>query len=181
VDHFGCIWYYMDQFGTTTFSGQEKCLVDKSGRVKLPTRFTEAFKASDHTVVAHCLSEGALALYPLSVWQQMRQAEPRPAPKAAESIVFRRQLRRFGALSQQQQITNQGRVTIPPAFREMTKLDPGTEAYLVGAEIGLEVWNAERWEQELKTLQEHEQEKAQAEMAADVMKERQDHSRTETT
>jgi DNA-binding transcriptional regulator/RsmH inhibitor MraZ len=98
----------------------------------------------------------------------MRQAEPRPAARAAGSIVFRRQLRRFGALSQLERITNQGRITIPVPFREILKLQPGTEAVLVGTEIGVEVWNAEVWQNEFAVLAEHELKKAAAEMDADL-------------
>jgi DNA-binding transcriptional regulator/RsmH inhibitor MraZ len=150
------------------FCGQDNCLIDANGRIKLTPRFLADFREIGAEVVVHCLPEGALGVYSPAIWQQMRQAEPRPAARAVGSIVFRRQLRRFGALSQLERITNQGRITIPVPFREILSLGPGTEAVLVGTEIGVEVWNAEVWQKEFAVLAEHELKKAAAEMDADL-------------
>lgn len=150
------------------FCGQDRCTVDANGRVKLCPRFLADFRRHGSDVVMHCLPEGALGVYPVSLWLQMRQAEPRPATRASQSIVFRRSLRRFGALTQVEQISNQGRVTVPASFRSLVGLPPGGEAVLVGTEIGVEIWSAEAWQREFQLLAEHEQLKAEAEMAADL-------------
>jgi len=150
------------------FCGQEACLIDANGRVKLPPRFLTDFRQDDESVVLHCLPEGALGIYPAPVWTQMRQGEARPAAKAATSILFRRQLRRFGALTQSERITNQGRITVPNPFRELLGLEPGQNVILVGTEIGVEIWNAERWQDEFQILREHERRKAELEMTADL-------------
>ncbi len=153
------------------FCGQEKCLIDHNGRIKLPPRMVRAFKSYGDQVILHCLNEGALGLYPLSTWTEMRQADAKPSAEAARSVVYRRQLRRYGAFTQQQHLTNQGRLTIPVLFRPYTALEPGTEAYVVGCELGLEIWNEDKWRQELEILQEHEEQKADAEMSADLLSE----------
>jgi DNA-binding transcriptional regulator/RsmH inhibitor MraZ len=150
------------------FCGQDMCLIDANGRVKLSPRFLEDFREDGADVVLHCLPEGALGVYPEAVWLQMRQSEPRPAAKAAQSIVYRRQLRRFGAMTQAQSITNQGRITIPTQFRPILNLEPGCDAVVTGCEIGIEIWNAELWQQELTVLREHELQKGDAAMAADL-------------
>ena len=150
------------------FCGQDECTVDANGRIKLTARFLSDFREFGPEVVLHCLPEGALGVYPVDIWQQMRGAEPRPAVRAAESVVFRRRLRRFGALTQAETVSNQGRITIPPSFRSVVRLEPGAEAVLVGSEIGMEVWAAESWEREMALLRQHEQRKAEAEMAADL-------------
>ena len=150
------------------FCGQDQCAIDGNGRVKLSPHFLADFRGDSSDVVLHCLPEGALAIYPLSVWQKMRQSEPRPAAKAANSIVFRRRLRRVGAMTQFQTISNQGRLTIPPLFRPLLGLEPGNGAVQVGTEIGVEIWQKERWTAEFETLAGHEAEKADAEMAADL-------------
>ena len=149
------------------FCGQETCLVDANGRVKLSARFVADFGAAGERVVLHCLPEGALGVYPPAVWQQMRDGEPRPAG-AVESIVFRRELRRMGALTQAGEITNQGRITVPGQFRGLLNLEPGTEAVIVGCEIGVEIWNAKNWQNESQLLREHERQKAAVQMAAAV-------------
>ncbi len=150
------------------FCGQDRCLVDANGRIKISSRFLSDFQRLGGPVVAYCLPEGALGVYPAAVWLEMRHSEQPPGARAARSIVFRRQLRRFGALTQSERISNQGRLTIPTHFRVMLALEPGTEVVLVGCEIGIEVWNEGRWKQELEVLREHENRRAEADMAADL-------------
>ena len=151
------------------FCGQEKCSIDANGRVKLCPRFIEDFlQHSGGNVVLHCLPEGAIAVYPEEVYSQMRSGVGQAAEKAGLSLVQRRVLRSFGALSQPDQITRQGRLTVPPAYRGNAGLQPGTEIYLVGVEIGIEIWNAARWEQELQDINTHLLQKGEVEMAADL-------------
>jgi len=151
------------------FCGQDKCLVDANGRIKISPRFLADFQQFAGPVVVHCLPEGALGIYPTPVWLEMRRNESSIGGQAARSIVVRRQLRRFGALTQSEKISNQGRVTIPSHFRTMLQLEPGEDTVLVGAEIGIEVWNASKWQTELEILYEHERQKAEADMAADLV------------
>lgn len=150
------------------FCGQDRCTVDANGRVKLSPRFLMDFGRDGGGVVLHCLPEGALGLYPAAHWTQMRAADADRGPAAGRNVVWRRQLRRFGALTQSDSISRQGRITIPQHFRDLVALQPGTEAVLVGAEIGVEIWNADRWQKEFEILLAHEQEKARLQMEADL-------------
>lgn len=150
------------------FYGEEKCLIDANGRLKLCPRFLELFRAADDHVVLHCLPEGALGIYPPQVWQQMRQFEPRPAVRAATSLLHRRQLRRFGALTSIERLSNQGRLTIPVQFRDRLDLRPGTSVFTVGCELGVEVWNEEAWLAEAEEVVSHELQRGYAEMKADI-------------
>ena len=151
------------------FCGQDRCLVDANGRVKLAPRFLSDFRQAGGEVVLHCLPEGALGVYPEAVWHKMRQSEARPELQAARSVVHSRRLRRYGAMSQAERLTNQGRITIPNGYRELLELVPGTEAVLVGCEIGMEIWSTNRWEAEFRRLHDHELQKAEAEMDADLV------------
>lgn len=152
------------------FCGQEKCLIDANGRLKMSPRFLSDFIERDKgNVVLHCLPEGALAVYPSTVYTQMRKAEPRPAEKAVSSMVFRRSLRYSGAMSQSQKISEQGRITLPVMFRDHTELLPGSEAIVIGVEIGIEIWSINRWKEELEKINSHNREKGDREMAADLM------------
>ncbi len=83
-------------------------------------------------------------------------------------MVFRRELRRFGAYSQPQAISKQGRITIPQLFRDMLELNPGESVVLVGIEIGIEIWNEERWARETRKILAHQIERADAEMNNDL-------------
>ena len=152
------------------FFGQEHCLIDRNGRVRLPTRMLADFQDIDQRqVVLHCLPENALAIYPLSTWQQMRSREPRPAAKAGSSLAYRRQLRRFGGFTQMDELSNQGRITVPPLFREPLSLLPGTASVIVGCEIGVEIWNAQIWQDEHRAITEHEQRRAQTDLEQELM------------
>lgn len=151
------------------FCGQDACRIDPNGRVKLTPRFLADFMdVSSLDVILHCLPEGAMAIYSHDAWRQMRSREPRPAERAGNSIVFRREQRRFGSFSQPTTITNQGRITIPPLFRDALELTPGTEAVLVGVEIGVELWNDKRWAREAENIQQHQRQRAELEMNRDL-------------
>lgn len=152
-----------------SFCGQDKSTVDSNGRVKFSPRTNSDFSDKcNGEVVLHCLPEGALAVYPEEVYMQMRRAETRPAEKAGNSLVFRRNLRRFGALTSSEKISAQGRITVPAGFRNILELNPGEEIIVVGAEIGVEIWNAAKWDAELLKINAHVEEKGEREMAADL-------------
>lgn len=150
------------------FYGQDQCTVDANGRVKLSPRLLMDFGRDGDAVVLHCLPEGAIGVYPTSVWDEIRASETEPASGAASSVIVRRRNRRYGALSQMDTISKQGRITVPSPFRSLTGLNPGSEAVLVGVEVGVEIWNAERWNEEFQVLLQHEQERANREMRADL-------------
>ena len=152
------------------FCGQDYCQIDANGRVKLSPRVISDFmEKCSGEIVMHCLPEGALAIYPENIYLDMRRQEEAPAARAASSMVFRRELRRFGALSSADRITAQGRLTIPHGFREYAGLLPGTEIVVVGVEIGVELWNAERWNAELMKMNEHAIARGESEMADDLI------------
>ena len=65
-------------------------------------------------------------------------------------------------------LTKQGRVTVPPAFREFAALVPSREICVVGVEIGVELWNVERYEAEQAAITAHELERGRLEMASDL-------------
>jgi DNA-binding transcriptional regulator/RsmH inhibitor MraZ len=152
-----------------SFCGLDRCSVDSNGRIKLSPRVMEDFSSRGGDVVMHCLPEGAVAVYPEDVYLAMRRTEPNPAARAAESFVFRRTLRSFGAWSQSERISAQGRITLPPAFREHAGIAAGAEAVVVGVEIGIEIWSPERFAEEQRKLQEHMLEKGEREMATDLL------------
>ena len=151
------------------FCGQDRILIDANGRFKLPPRLIEDFLADGNgDVVFYCLPEGALAIYPEKIYAQMRQREADDIRLAGLSMLKRRDLRRFGAWSASAKITPQGRLTLPTEFRANSKLEPGTEAIIVGVEIGAEVWNLKRWQDELELINEHDLNRGDLEMARDL-------------
>lgn len=152
------------------FCGHDCCSLDSNGRIKLSPRVLKNFDDTCRgDVVLHCLPEGGIAVYPEDIYLEMRRHEEAPAARAANSLVFRRSMRRFGAMSKSEKISRQGRVTIPPAYRAYAALEPGADVSVVGVEIGVEIWNTERWNEEISKINEHVREKGLREMVADLL------------
>ncbi|MCK5834852.1 MAG: hypothetical protein KAG98_03860 [Lentisphaeria bacterium] len=128
------------------FSGQYNITFDQSGRFKLPPRILSDYLGKGSSeVVVYCLPEGCLGIYPLEVWQAMRADA---LVLDGGSMLRRREMRRFGALSVSVLITKQGRLTIPASFREVCGLSD-SQQLLIGSEVGMEIWNPAQWEVEL--------------------------------
>ena len=152
------------------FCGQDNTKLDANGRLKLSPRVMSDFKEhGGYEIVLHCLPEGAIAVYPEDIYLRMREHEKNPAERAAQSMVFRRTMRRFGALSKTEKVSAQGRITIPAPYRTYAGLIPGEEVVVVGCEIGVEIWNAKRWTAELEMMNEHFREKGEREMSTDLL------------
>ncbi len=161
--------FFLGVFGVAAFFGQEKCLIDRNGRVRLPPRLVDDFREVDGLqVVLHRLPENALAIYPVSIWRKMRAGDVRPEVRAGRSLAYRRQLRRAGGFMQEDRLSNQGRITIPVLFRQSLELLPGTPVVLVGCEIGVEVWNAVAWQKECEAIMEYERARSEAEIRREI-------------
>ena len=153
-----------------SFCGQDNTKLDANGRLKLSPRVMNDFNEhGGYEVVLHCLPEGAIAVYPEDIYLRMRKNEINPAERAAQSMVFRRTMRRFGALSKTEKITTQGRITIPAPYRAYAEINPGEGVIVVGCEIGIEIWNEKRWIAELNMMNEHFKEKGEREMSTDLL------------
>ena len=142
----------------SAFCGQERCLMDENGRIRLSSRFLADLIAANCTeVVLHGLPEGAIALYPESVYREMRQTAREEVERAAVSLAVRRSMRRFGALTCPETISRQGRITLPELLKDHAGLVAGAEAVVVGVELGVEIWELSRFEAEMKSASEREQ------------------------
>jgi DNA-binding transcriptional regulator/RsmH inhibitor MraZ len=69
-------------------------------------------------------------------------------------------------------ISPQGRLTIPSEYRTMSGLEPGSDAIVIGVDIGVEIWNRERWQAEWEEINRHDQEKGLREVASDLLEKR---------
>ena len=133
------------------FCGEDRCLVDANGRIRLNQRLVDDFlRKCNGEVVMYVLPEGAVALYPEETYREMRAREVSDTDNAGASFAARRSLRRFGSLTMAATLTKQGRVTLPERFRKLTGLYPGVEACVVGVEIGAEIWTSERFDAEME-------------------------------
>ena len=151
------------------FCGQENCLVDANGRVRLTQRWVDdIMQRCRGEIVLHGLPEGAIALYPEDVYRDMRAREIGSLEQLGTSFALRRSLRRFGALTVMDTITRQGRITLPSQLREFAGIAPGSEVALVGAEVGVEIWEAKRFAAEMSAINEHLTRMRDAEMEKEL-------------
>ena len=133
------------------FCGEERCRVDANGRVRLTQRWVDDFARKCSGEIVMCvLPEGAVALYPEDTYREIRARETSDADNVGASFAARRSLRRNGSLAMSVTLSPQGRVTLPERFRKLTGLQPGADACIAGAEIGVEIWNAERFDAEME-------------------------------
>ena len=84
------------------------------------------------------------------------------------SFAMRSSMRRFGALTCSETISRQGRITIPEMLRKHAHLESGAAAVVVGVEIGVEIWEAERFQQEMESAREREELKREREFDREV-------------
>ena len=149
--------HFRKKFDMLPFCGCEHCLIDSNGRLRLCQRFVDDFIAKcNGEIVIYGLPEGALALYPESVFREMREKELGNIDRIGASFAARRSLRRFGSLSSPETISRQGRVTIPEHLREFAHLPPGAAASVVGVEIGVEIWSEELLKREMSSIENDE-------------------------
>ena len=147
-----------------SFCGLDNCTVDANGRVRLTQRVVEDFLregASD--VVMHGLPEGCIALYPESVWRRMRAPALNSPEQLGGSFAMRSSMRRFGALTASENISRQGRITLPELLRQHADLESGAEVVVVGVEIGVEIWEKGRFLKEMESARKREQLKRERE------------------
>ena len=141
-----------------SFYGIDKCLVDANGRIRLTQHVVDAFlHEGGADIVMHGLPEGCIALYPEPVWHRMRAPALGNPEQLNSSFAVRSSLRRFGALTCSENISRQGRITLPELLRDHAGLTAGAEAVVVGVELGVEIWEARRFDAELKSSGEREQ------------------------
>ena len=58
---------------------------------------------------------------------------------------------------------------LPQMFKEHAGLKNGMDVIVAGVEIGVELWSAERWEEEQRRIGEHMRRKSEQEMEQDLL------------
>ncbi len=134
------------------FNGLTKCKLDSNGRVKLPPKVIDDLLNDGNGVqeiVLHCFPEGTLALFSQKEWSLIRSKMDAETPELLNDIELRRNSRRIAANTDSQEISPQGRLTIPPMFREKLGFKEGDEVIISGNERGYEIWTTEAWKAEM--------------------------------
>lgn len=126
------------------FRGTFEHSVDDRGRVAIPARYRHLFGEG---VVLVQSPEGCVEIYTPQGYDEMSRlvtAEP------ATHLKGRRLRRGFFARSWDAELDRQGRILIPAPLRESSQLDG--VVIISGRQECLEVWNRERWEQEIREV-----------------------------
>ena len=128
------------------FSGQYEHKLDPQGRLSIPSRFRDAFKAG---IILTKGFEKCIVVYTTSDWEGM-------AEKVSQMLVTQAKARRMMRLtfwrSYQFEMDRQGRVPLPTALREYA--DVQDEVVIAGTGRFLEIWNKDVWNQQSASLDE---------------------------
>ncbi len=124
------------------FRGVNQVNLDSKGRIAIPTRYRDELRADGdgHLVVTVNITERALWLYTLPVWEQI-EAKVSALPQFDRNTAM---LKRFLlGYASDVDLDASGRVLLPPSLREVAQLDK--RVVLAGQGNKFEIWAEEKW------------------------------------
>ena len=133
------------------FMGLAKYKLDSNGRIKLSQKIIDDLMKDGNDVpeiVLYCLPEGGLALFSQRTWEIIRSKTAEETSRLMSSVELRRQSRMIAANTDSQEISPQGRLTIPAMFREKLGFVEGEDVIITGNERGYEIWSPAKWKEE---------------------------------
>jgi MraZ protein len=136
------------------FLGEYELRIDHKGRVAIPAKFRDAFRAG---LVLSRGFDKCLIVYTMAEWEivadelvslPVTQLNPRRIARFTFSGAFDLEPDR------------QGRIILPPALRQYADIDD--EVVMVGSYSHLQIWAGEHWAAEKQFMAEHAAEIAEA-------------------
>ncbi|MBN1274554.1 MAG: hypothetical protein JXB26_20015 [Candidatus Aminicenantes bacterium] len=120
---------------------------DKSSRIKIPEKFRKAIESEyGNELFITSLSDEAVQVYPLSVWENLTSLANQGAYHLNPAI--RKFLLRVNRKGIRGKIDDKGRILINQGLREKAQLDDSVE--IIAVTTHLEVWNKEKLDQTLE-------------------------------
>ncbi len=127
--------------------GNYTAKIDKSGRIKIPEKFRVAIEEEyGKEVFITSLTDEAVQIYPLAVWENMAGVAREGALHLRPDI--RRFLLRVNRKGSKHEIDSKGRLLLTQALRETAQLQDEVE--VIGLNNHLEVWNRELLDEKLE-------------------------------
>ena len=123
---------------TDSLIGSYTARFDASGRIKIPAKFRETIESQfGKDVVITSLTDEAVQVYPLSVWEEMTGVAKAGAVHLRPDV--RKFMLRVNRKGNKLAIDSKGRVLINQVLRERAKLPEEVE--VIGLSNHLEIWN----------------------------------------
>ncbi len=127
--------------------GNYTAKIDKSGRIKIPEKFRAAIEEEyGKEVFITSLTDEAVQIYPLTVWEKMAGVAREGALHLRPDI--RRFLLRVNRKGAKHEIDSKGRVLLTQALRGTAELRDEVE--VIGLNNHLEVWNSRLLDEKLE-------------------------------
>lgn len=136
------------------FFGQYRHTLDPKGRLSIPGKFREALNnGSQEILIVTRDFDQCLVAYPEAEWY--RKTEKAKALPMTDQHV-KNFYRSFIASAMECSLDKHGRILIPPALREYSKLSK--DVILLGMDYKIEIWDLKRWkEKEAQIMQSADQ------------------------
>ncbi|NOZ85621.1 MAG: division/cell wall cluster transcriptional repressor MraZ [Deltaproteobacteria bacterium] len=135
------------------FSGRYPHNIDSKGRTSFPSRFRDVLSelGDDKIVLTNHLNDQlpCLEAWPLSRWKAILSKATK-LPRMAEYTQYL--MRWYISSALECQVDQQGRILVPPYYREHAKLTK--EVLWSGVTDHLELWSKDMWERHIASLRE---------------------------
>lgn len=124
------------------FRGVNILSLDAKGRMAMPSKYRERLQTSGEgqLVITLDMSEPCLLIYPLPEWEDIERKLVRLPSLNKQAVRLKRLL--LGHASECELDSN-GRILLPPALRELVKLDK--HVVLLGQGNKFELWDEQAW------------------------------------
>lgn len=141
------------------FRGRFYHVMDDKGRITIPPRYRQILKErhEQHLIVTNL--DGYLIAFPQSEWEAI---EERLGRLSILDKKFRSFQRFFVSGASECPFDRQGRILVPPTLRDYAQLDK--EVVLAGAVRCFEIWDRQRWDQEMARIAEMDSDEVRKEL-----------------
>ncbi|NLF94838.1 MAG: hypothetical protein GX564_13205 [Oligosphaeraceae bacterium] len=127
------------------FPGDIHITLDENRRLKLPAVVLSSYdQCGGREVVLHYWPEGSLGILPLHVWSQLYSAKGYDQAASLMDMHKRLEMQRFLQNTKRDEISAQGRLTIPANLCACVGLVCGQEVVLTSCGQYLNAWNPQR-------------------------------------
>jgi MraZ protein len=135
-----------------SFSGIYRHSIDAKGRLIVPSRLRDDLEDSVATLIV--MPDGCIGLWSGDHWRDLEQRLIEQ--RRTGDMATRRGIRRMAALTFQDQVDGQGRISIPQDLREAAGIEK--DVVIMGYLDHVEIWATQKWDEEQATLDEQDPE-----------------------